>query len=83
MKNVLKLAFATMHVAFSGYSVYTNQEKTVLSDLALNNVEALAWPPEGSSYFRLFPCPYSSGNECVMKQDSNRPECYAISYCSR
>lgn len=48
-----------------------------------DNVEALAWPPEGSSYFRLFPFPYSSGNECVMKQDSNRPECYAISYCSR
>ena len=46
MKNVLKLAFATMAVAFAGYSVYTNQEKTVLSDLALNNVEALAWPPE-------------------------------------
>ena len=83
MKKLFKVFVATMVAVVTVCSVYAGRKKEVLSDLALSNVEALAWPPEGRSCFRLFPCPYSPGNECIMKQDANRPECYAISYCSR
>lgn len=70
------IAFAA--VAAAGGT--TSKTKEVqLSDLALENVEALAWD-ENKSNYHLFPCPSSSGNECRFK-DSERPECYGPTYC--
>ena len=80
MKKMIKIAFVAAFVAIAGYGVYTNQKAETMSDLMLANVEALAWP-EGSSPYRVFPCPSSSGNECKTSNDANRNECYNLSYC--
>lgn len=41
-KNFIKVAFAIAFVAVAGYGVYANQTSSVVSDLVLANVEALA-----------------------------------------
>lgn len=41
-KNILKVAFVAAFAMMAGYGVYTTQTETNLSDLALDNVEALA-----------------------------------------
>ena len=42
MKKMIKIAFVAAFVAIAGYGVYTNQKSETLSDLTLDNVEALA-----------------------------------------
>lgn len=42
MKKVFKYAFVAAFVVMAGYGVYKNQKGNNLSDLALNNIEALA-----------------------------------------
>ena len=39
----MKIAFVAAFVAVAGYGVYASQKSDVMSDLALANVEALAW----------------------------------------
>lgn len=41
-KSIRKVAFAAAVVAVTGYGVYENQSKETLSDVMLENVEALA-----------------------------------------
>lgn len=41
-KNILKVALAAAIVAVAGYGMYENQLKENLSDVMLENVEALA-----------------------------------------
>lgn len=41
-KNILKAVFVAAFAMMAGYGVYTTQIQTSLSDLALDNVEALA-----------------------------------------
>lgn len=49
-KNILKVAFVAMFGLFAGYNVYTSQEKeSLLSDLILSNIEALADDKEGDA----------------------------------
>lgn len=67
------IAFVAIAAAAS-WNYQQNKQEFKLSDLALENVEALAWD-ENKSNYHLFPCPSSSGNECRFK-DSERPECY-------
>ena len=43
MKKFMKIAFVAAFVAVAGYSVYASQKSDIMSDLALANVEALAW----------------------------------------
>lgn len=47
-KNFLKAAFVAAFAIAAGYGVYTAQTETKLSDLALDNVEALANDSESS-----------------------------------
>lgn len=42
-KNILKVAFVAAFAMIAGYGVYATQNEVKLSDLALDNVEALAW----------------------------------------
>lgn len=46
-KNFVKIACAAAFAIAAGYSVYTAQTATNLSDLALDNIEALAYSVEG------------------------------------
>lgn len=48
-KNLLKAVFVAAFAMIAGYGVYTAQIETSLSDLALDNVEALAYKVEGGS----------------------------------
>lgn len=41
-KNILKVAFVAAFALVAGYGVYTSQIENKLSDLVLDNVEALA-----------------------------------------
>lgn len=43
MKKFMKIAFVAAFVAVAEYSVYASQKSDIMSDLALANVEALAW----------------------------------------
>ena len=50
MRNFVKVLLAFLLVAVAGYGVYTSQTKTELSDVMLENVEALAdfeWDENG------------------------------------
>lgn len=48
-KNILKVAFIIAFAMITGYGVHTSQTQADLSDLALDNVEALAYKVEGGS----------------------------------
>lgn len=48
MAKIIKIAFVTVFAALAGYGVYSSQKSTLMTDLALANVEALA-RGEGSS----------------------------------
>lgn len=67
-KSIRKVAFAAAVVAVTGYGVYENQSKETVSDVMLENVEALA-TGEGSSNV------YCCGNygDCmyVLDKDGN------------
>lgn len=69
-KNILKVAFVAAFAMMAGYGVYTTQVETNLSDLALDNVEALAgqeWDGDNTCHMdELFwEClKYSSGVGC-------------------
>ena len=41
-KNIMKVALAAAVAAMAGYGVYANQTKEMMSDVMLENVEALA-----------------------------------------
>ena len=64
------IAFAAIAAAAAGWNYQQNKNEVQLSDLALENVEALAWD-ENKSNYHLFPC----------FKDSERPECYGPTYC--
>ena len=42
MKNMFKVAFVAVFICMAGYGVYSSQQETELSELALANIEALA-----------------------------------------
>ncbi|MPM09782.1 hypothetical protein SDC9_56105 [bioreactor metagenome] len=41
-KNIIKVTFVAAFAAIAGYNVYSSQKTDVMSDLFLNNVQALA-----------------------------------------
>jgi len=55
MKKIVKIAFIAAFTAIVGYNIYTSQNVSRLSDLALSNIDALADgeigpAPGGTSY---------------------------------
>ena len=42
-KNIMKIALVAAVAAMAGYGVYANQTKEMMSDVMLENVEALAY----------------------------------------
>ena len=58
-RNIIRVALLAVFAFVAGYSVYTSQKETAMSDLAMANVEALAgggevivgpWYCAGSGY---------------------------------
>ena len=81
-KNILKLTFIAAVAVAAGYTAYIQSQKTeALSDLTMENVEALAGGESGSSVYHIFPCNHSSWNECVYSPSSQRPACSSPSNC--
>ena len=58
-KSIFKLVFSSAFVLAAGYSVYASQQNAEMSDLALDNVEALANDEGGG----MLDCP----NGCLDK----------------
>ena len=60
-RNIIKVALFAVFAFVAGYGVYTSQKETSMSDLAMENVEALARGEENPL------CPngcYNNGNGC-------------------
>ena len=47
-KNIIRAALFAVFAFVAGYSVYTSQKETAMSDLAMANVEALASGEDGN-----------------------------------
>lgn len=67
-KNILKVAFVAAFTMIAGYGVYATQNEVKLSDLALDNVEALAWGEWGDNDCRMntitWICAWGDGTGC-------------------
>ena len=60
-RNIIRVALLAVFAFVAGYGVYTSQKETAMSDLAMENVEALARGEENPL------CPngcYNNGNGC-------------------
>lgn len=55
MKKVLLTVAVVATVAIAGWNYQQNQQSVELSDLALENVEALARSEDGSNYKYVYP----------------------------
>ncbi len=55
-KNILKIVFASAFALVAGYSVYASQQKVGLSELAMENVEALAYSVEDGNGNVMYHC---------------------------
>lgn len=60
-KNILKVVFASAFVFVAGYSVYSSQQKAGVSKLAMENIEALAYPVEDGNGNVMYNCDPVSG----------------------
>lgn len=72
MKKLIRMTLVTAFAFAAGYSVYQSQKEVTLSDLALENVEALASGESASN-----PCTYAPNSWCrfvVATPDGNRIE---------
>ena len=49
-KNIIRAAFVAAFAFIAGYCVYTSQQETEMSDLAMANVEALAGGETSTSW---------------------------------
>ena len=49
-RNIIKAALFAVFAFVAGYGVYTSQKETSMSELAMENVEALARNEGGGSY---------------------------------
>lgn len=62
-KKLFAIMIVAVVAAFAGYNMYQSQKAATLSDLALANVEALAFDPEWGS--TSSPCAPSMPNSCT------------------
>ena len=67
-KNIIRAAFVVAFAFVAGYCVYTSQQETEMSDLAMANVEALAQNEGGG----MLDCP----NGCLDKSG----HCFCYGY---
>ena len=77
-KNILKITFAAALAVVAGVMAYQAQDKEVMSDLALANVEALAMiedPMEEGGYSSMH-------IRCFDKYGNSTGKCTATSYWS-
>lgn len=52
-KNILKVALVAAVVATAGYGVYENQKQETMSDVMMENVEALASDEMNNKFFEV------------------------------
>ena len=63
-KNMMKVALVAAVAAMAGYGVYAHQTKEMMSDVMLENVEALATGEDGDVANDCVGCVYISWNLC-------------------
>ena len=64
MKKIIRVAFAATFACIAGYGVYTSQQESGLSELALANIEALANGESGGNHIT---CYSGSGSSFLCK----------------
>lgn len=79
-KNIIRAAFVVAFAFVAGYCVYTSQQETEMSDLAMANVEALA---SGESTLNTGPgktydCPGLGTGDGKMCMSENSNPCTQI-----
>lgn len=76
MKNKIKIGLFLTFILSIGYNVYTSQQKTNLSDIALENIEALALnegpPAVGCKPYRGATCYIFDGNGQLIDKRKNQ-----------
>ena len=60
-RNIIKAALFAVFAFVAGYGVYTSQKETSMSDLAMANVEALAYSVEDGNGNVMYECNPVSG----------------------
>ncbi len=66
-KNMMKVALVAAVAAMAGYGVYANQTKEMMSDVMLENVEALATGEGGSPSDCAIYCTPDETCTCILK----------------
>ena len=61
MKKLMNILAVALFVVFAGYNVYKSQKAEVMSDIAMENVEALA-----DFEMNTDDCDYSPDQECIV-----------------
>ena len=70
-KNILKATLVAAFALIAGFNVYNAQKSDVMSDLALANVEALAYNETNGDIY----CPFS-GYGCIIKYTNGTYETF-------
>lgn len=74
-KNILKVTLVAVFALIAGFNVYDSQKPDIISDLALANVEALAYYETNGDIY----CPFS-GYGCIIKYTNGTYETYYGKY---
>ena len=78
-KNYLKIALVSAFAMIAGYNVYSSQEEVKLSEMALENIEALARDETSKGYsFVYYPQPGDPNygyTKCVCSGSGNLSCC--------
>ena len=70
-KKFLKYGFVAAFALVAGYSVYASQQKVGLSELAMENVEALAYSVEDGNGNVMYHC--NGSGTCSYELDTALP----------
>lgn len=64
-KKIFAIMIVAVVTAFAGYNIYQSQNTATLSDLALANVEALAYTESGFTYeCSMSGCVFDFNHDC-------------------
>ncbi len=79
-KNIIRAAFVAAFAFVAGYCVYTSQQETEMSDLAMANVEALASGESTSNTGpgKTYDCPGLGTGDGKMCMSENSNPCTQI-----
>lgn len=79
-KKILRVSIMVVIAITAGWNISQSENEVKLSDLALENVEALTREEAGGD-LKSYPCPHGPGEECIKSVNITGPNCYPKHYC--